>query len=170
MAATRSGMLPATEIAYDGHRCNQWFVGHSQAEWPGDIYVRGSQTDPFRAEKMGVTGPIEVIPNGVDHGRFAPRSKEEAGAFRRRQGLGEYFLCLGNMYHHKSIPALIRAHDRSRTRSLFSSRTSKGLSGTWIWICRAGGSGRPVIVKWPVSRLLRIFNDGGSVGLQVQSE
>lgn len=64
-------------------------------------------------EDMAIRTPVEVIPNGVDHDRFHPRPEAELEAFRRRHGLGAYLLYVGNLFPHKNVAGLIRAHGQS---------------------------------------------------------
>jgi len=78
------------------------------------IIVPSHSTGRDVQEYFDVDVPIAVIPNGVDHCRFRPAALQQVEAFKTHHGLDEYLLYVGNLFPHKNVPRLIRAHSRSR--------------------------------------------------------
>lgn len=60
---------------------------------------------------------IAVVPHGVDHNEFRPRSAEAAREAAKRHGLNRPFLLqLGSWFPHKNLELSIRAYAISRAR------------------------------------------------------
>ncbi|HEB91206.1 MAG TPA: glycosyltransferase family 1 protein [Deltaproteobacteria bacterium] len=77
-----------------------------------DGIVTSSETIESALRCLGIRTPIAVIPNGVDLGRFAPRSEEERGSARRRLGLEPdcpVLLSVGAISPRKGADLLVEA-------------------------------------------------------------
>jgi len=78
-----------------------------------DCVVTASTVGRGALRNLGVTTPIEVIPNGVDLKRFRPLAPADAKrALRERLGLdleGEVILFLGGLIERKGINVLLQA-------------------------------------------------------------
>lgn len=61
------------------HRYERWFLNHADT-----VIAPTGATADLLSEVMGVTAPIEIVPNGVDLTRFRP---VDGAAFRERHGL-----------------------------------------------------------------------------------
>ena len=66
---------------------------------------------------LGITPPISVVYPGINHQHFFPRNQEAIATIKKKYRLSEYFLYVGNMFPHKNLSAVIRAHNASRIDS-----------------------------------------------------
>lgn len=80
-----------------------------------DALVAVSQSTADRlAALFQPRGPVHVIPHGVDHARFHPRSEPGAdeAALNRLRVTEPYVAFIGTLEPRKDVPTLVRAFDR----------------------------------------------------------
>lgn len=78
------------------------------------IVVSQATADDLVQMYPNIAEKIRVIPNGVSE-FFRPQPNEIIDAFKKRQGLRQYLLYVGNRKPHKNLGRLLRAYAKLKT-------------------------------------------------------